>query len=433
MGRRVKDARLDNRSSRLKLAARKEPYWRLISEGCHVGYYKGARVGKWVARFRRPGRSASYQKTTLGEADDVRDADGQTILTFDDADVAARRWFETVAQGGGHRGSKTVADALDAYLKAFTGKSLKKTKARIDAIIRPALGHLKVASLTRKGIRDWHQERAASPAMLRTKSDAAERNIRAASTDDAIRARRATANRDLTVLKAALNRFAEDHPGLPVHAWRDVKPFKGVDGAKLRYLDDDEARRLVNACDPAFRPMVQAALLTGARYGELAALKVADVDLQAGTIFLPQTKAGKSRFIYLESEGKWLFEAAVQGKSGDAFVFCRPSGQRWNASQQTRYLHRASDNGKVIPRAGFHDLRRTYGARLAIKGTPMAVIAEALGHADERITRRHYAHLSPSYVASVIREGAAGLGIVNEKQKIARLAHRRAAPPSATG
>jgi hypothetical protein len=42
----------------------------------------------------------------------------------------------------------------------------------------------------------------------------------------------------------------------------------------------------------------------------------------------------------------------------------------------------------------------------------MAVIAEALGHADERITRRHYAHLSPSYVADTVRRTAAGLGIV---------------------
>ena len=421
MGRRVKDARLDNRSSRLKLTARKEPYWRLTSEGCHLGYYRGTRVGKWVARFRPSGTGGGYRKAVLGEADDIRDANGETILGFDQADAAARRWFEAVSTGGGAITGYTVGDALDAYLKAFTGKSLAKTKARIDAIIRPALGQQKVSKLTRKVVGEWHRERASAPAMLRTKKGAVERNVRATVSDDGVRARRATANRDLTVLKAALNRFADDHPGLPVQAWRDVKPFKGVDQAKLRYLSDDEARRLVNACDPDFRPMVQSALLTGARYGELAGLRVADVDLQAGTIFLPQTKAGKSRFVYLESEGKLLFEASIRGKSGDAFVFTRPNGQQWNASQQARYLQRASDNGKLTPRAGFHDLRRTFGARLAIRGTPMAVIAEALGHADERITRRHYAHLAPSYVATTIRAAAAGLRIVQESSKITRI------------
>ena len=48
----------------------------------------------------------------------------------------------------------------------------------------------------------------------------------------------------------------------------------------------------------------------------------------------------------------------------------------------------------------------------------MAVIAEALGHADERITRKHYAHLSKSYVADTVREAVAGLGIVAESNVV---------------
>jgi hypothetical protein len=43
-------------------------------------------------------------------------------------------------------------------------------------------------------------------------------------------------------------------------------------------------------------------------------------------------------------------------------------------------------------------------------GVPLAVIAEALGHADERITRKHYAHLSPSYVRDTVRAGLGSLG-----------------------
>src|SRR5256885_14500094 len=138
---------------------RSEPYWRLISEGCHIGYYRGARVGKWVARFRRPGRGVGYAKATLGEADDVRDADGESILNFEQANAAARRWFDDVSGGGSHRTAKTVGDALDAYLKGFAGKSLASTEARVNSIIRPALGHLRLASLTRKSIGDWHKER----------------------------------------------------------------------------------------------------------------------------------------------------------------------------------------------------------------------------------------------------------------------------------
>ena len=43
-------------------------------------------------------------------------------------------------------------------------------------------------------------------------------------------------------------------------AWRKVKPFRGVDAARIQYLTVAEARRLINAADPEFKPLVQAAL-----------------------------------------------------------------------------------------------------------------------------------------------------------------------------
>lgn len=41
-----------------------------------MGYYRGARVGKWVARYRRADAAGNYQETTLAEAEDNADADG---------------------------------------------------------------------------------------------------------------------------------------------------------------------------------------------------------------------------------------------------------------------------------------------------------------------------------------------------------------------
>ena len=57
---------------------------------------------------------------------------------------------------------------------------------------------------------------------------------------------------------------------------------------------------------------------------------------------------------------------------------------------------------------------------MALRGVPMAVIAEALGHADERINRRQYAPLSKCYVADTVRNAVAELGIV-EKGNVDRL------------
>ena len=58
----------------------------------------------------------------------------------------------------------------------------------------------------------------------------------------------------------------------------------------------------------------------------------------------------------------------------------------------------------------------------------MAVIAQALGHKDERITRRHYAHLSPSHVADTVRLHAAGMGIVERGNMVALAGHEETAP-----
>ena len=83
------------------------------------------------------------------------------------------------------------------------------------------------------------------------------------------RARKATANRTLAVLKAALNHAFDDEHVASNTAWgRRVKPFEGVTMARVRFLQVAEAKRLVIACDPDFRPLVQAALQTGARYSE---------------------------------------------------------------------------------------------------------------------------------------------------------------------
>ena len=412
MARTVHDARLAKREQRLRLETRAKPYWMTLNEGEHLGYYRGARVGKWLARYRRAGSMANYQQVTVGEADDVVDADGAVILNFKQAQEHARQWFSGLDRNGGRRaGAYTVGDALDDYLAGFQGRDLANTRRRIEAIIRPEMGAHDVDKLTTKAISDWLGALAASPAKLRTAKGAPQNVRETADTDEARRRRRSSANRILTILKAALNAAYRDGKVPADDAWRRVKPFAKADASKLRYLSDEEARRLVNTLDPTFRPLVQAALLTGARYAELAGLEARDFDRQSQTVWLRVTKAGVARAAYLEGEGVRLFNQATAGKAAGDLIFPRPDGKRWGPSQQARPLAAACIAAKLEP-AGFHDLRRTYGARLALRGVPMVVIAEALGHADERITRRHYAHLSKSYVADTVRGAVAGLGIV---------------------
>ena len=82
-----------------------------------------------------------------------------------------------------------------------------------------------------------------------------------------------------------------------------MKPFHDVDAPVVRYLTEAECVRLVNACPADFRQMVSAALLTGCRYGELAALRVRDFNPDAGVLTIRTSKSGKARHVVLTDEG----------------------------------------------------------------------------------------------------------------------------------
>src|SRR5262249_45168052 len=152
-------------------------------------------------------------------------------------------------------------------------------------------------------------------------------NYRRAETGpDAIRKRRATANRILTVLKAALNHAWKAGHVASDDAWRRVKPFRGVETARVRYLSEAECVRLGNACDPAFRNLVRGGLLTGCRYSELTTMHVADFNADAGVVTVRESKAGKTRHVVLTEEEQRLFATLAAGKLGNDPIFTRRDG-----------------------------------------------------------------------------------------------------------
>ena len=229
---------------------------------------------------------------------------------------------------------------------------------------------------------------------------------------DAERARRATANRILTVLKAALNLAFRDGHVVTDEAWRRVRPFQKVEAPRIRFLTDDEARRLVNACPEDLRQLVIAALLTGCRYGELTAMRVADVDLEARTMHVPQAKGGRPRHVALTDEAVRFFRGLVADQARLIHVLRRQHGGVWGKSHQSRPLAPACASAAIDPAISFHVLRHTYASRLARAGVPMLAIAAQLGHTDTRVTVKHYPHLSPDHVADAVRAGFADMALV---------------------
>ncbi len=415
MARLSRDSRIETREARQRLAipADREPYWRQLTPGVFIGYRKGPKSGVWITRVaaKAVGRTegAAYLKKNLGTADDTADSNGVDILSYKEAFTAALEFAESCKGHDKPTSKYTVADAVTDYLEghyAKEGRSKDRTEHLYQAHILPALGKKVVADLTTDDLNAWLKKLAAGKKRVRgghlidfDKKD-----------PEAVRARKASANRILTALKAPLN-YAFHAGRVPSDdAWRRVKPFKRADAPKVRYLSADESRRLLNACRDDFRPVVRAALLTGCRYGELIVLKTTDFDPDNGSVYIADPKGGKPRHVPLTDEGRRWFMDWTAGKSGNDLILARPDGVPWGRSHQTRRMVEACEAARIVPAVSFHDLRHTYASALASAGVPLQMIAEALGHADTRMTSRHYAHLQPSAVADAIRKHLPELG-----------------------
>jgi integrase len=384
----------------------------VIDQGRALGYYRGTRGGTWLARLNNGGR---YIEVKLGLADDHSDANGADVLSFSEAQTKARAWCDAQVRGDDDRrsGPYTVEQACADYLEDYlhrSGKDEANTRGRLHRI-KAALGKIEVNRLTSAQIKKWVAELVDGDPLTRSEAvddDGQRRRRTIDRTDpDVQRRRKASANRMLTVLKAVLNHAFHQQPaGVNIAsraAWEAVKPYREADAPKIRYLSDEEARRLRNACPADFRNLVEAALQTGCRYGELCRLRVRDFDARTRSLRVETSKSGRPRSVALTDEGAQLFQRLSTGRAGDKPLLARDDGSAWRSSHQLRRMEEASRAANISPAVSFHILRHTYASRLAMKGAPMAVIAAQLGHQDTRMTERHYAHLGPSYVSETVR------------------------------
>jgi integrase len=427
MARTVRDAKLESRAARQRLTPRGKPYWKQLEPNglLHLGYRRLAgQAGRWVRRFYTG--QQTYQTETFAASDDFSDSDGIAVLNFSQAQTEARkRMVERAHTAADKRGPLTVTDAVEAYLRFLTDN--RKTAAdaayRANAFILPSLGAIEVQALTTEKLRRWHADLATTPPRRRSPKGEAPRHAKVDNSAEGRRRRRSSANRVLTVLKGALNFAWREGLVTSDSAWRRLEPFEGADASRLRYLSVAECKRLLNASDAEFRPLLRAALATGARYGELTRLQVHDFNADAGTIVIQQSKSGKPRHVVLTDEGQKLFGQWCAGRAGSALLFTKANGQPWEKSAQGRPMREACARAKIEPRINFHGLRHTWASLSVMAGMPLLIVARALGHRDTRMCERHYSHLSPSFEAESVRRHAPKFGFTPDK-RVAALVRR---------
>jgi integrase len=176
----------------------------------------------------------------------------------------------------------------------------------------------------------------------------------------------------------------------------------------VRYLDPEEESRLLAFAPEPFRSAILVSIHSGLREGELAALTWNDVRFNEQSIVVRHSKNGSFRVIPMSKTLYRTLEAMPRHvASSYVFTNTNTSGPygRFNNTVWRATLRRAG-----IKNFRWHDLRHTFGSRLAQAGEPLLAIRDLMGHKQIQVTMR-YAHLAPSNLRTAVlaldRMGAA--------------------------
>jgi len=178
----------------------------------------------------------------------------------------------------------------------------------------------------------------------------------------------------------------------PIENIRLPKPSRARD----RRLVGDEAQRLMaaleNSRNSLILPLVQFAIETGARQGEILKLEWRNVDIESSTMRLLDTKNGDDRWVPLSTRAKAILAALPRSDASRVFD-CTPSAV-------VQAFERACDRANIA-NLRFHDLRHEATSRFFEKGLDTMSVASITGHKSLQMLRR-YTHLRATDLAKFL-------------------------------
>ena len=290
----------------------------------------------------------------------------------------------------------TLGALLDRYaLDVVSGRKGAIVETYRLMRLKEELGHLRLSAVTSLVVAQWRDER-----------------LQAVATS--------TVSREMTTLSGALTWGRKElmipMPENPVSAIR--RPPQGR--ARDRRLEGDEELRLLDALQDSaepvhgakktgnyrtgsrnvwIRPLVQLAIETAMRQGELIALRWEHVNLRQQTAHLPDTKNGESRTVPLSLAAVDVLQFLPRSMDGRVFPLTSDAVKRaWTRAlrrARKRYEVEVAMNGDTPNQAlltdlHFHDLRHEATSRLAEKLPNLIELAAVTGHKDLRMLKRYY-------------------------------------------
>lgn len=207
-----------------------------------------------------------------------------------------------------------------------------------------------------------------------------------------------TVKRDIAALRSMMSKAVE-WGYLDTHPLANLKAPKAPDNSRIRYLSDDEEKRLLSALradsTPAhLRAIVTVAMNTGLRRGELLKMDWSSVDLDAKrlTVTAQTAKSSKVRHVPLNKKALAALKAWKKPMDRKGAVFGLTDIKKsWHT------LLRLAE----ITDFRYHDIRHHFASKLVMAGIDLNTVRELLGHSDIRMTLR-YAHLAPEHAAAAV-------------------------------
>jgi integrase len=380
-------------SVRNALKPRREPYFGApLGKGRHLGVRKLANnTCNWIARLRDDTGKKHYR--ALGQA--------TKEFEWDAAKRAAESWFGDFDVGIKHK-PLTVAEACREYvadLEADGRGATAKGDLRQDPEAEPGWGAAHDAEMRfRRTIYDDPIGKVLVE-KLRTSRIKQWRNE--------LGGARSSQNRNLGALKAALNLGVTHRRVSPVAAeqWRAVKKHKNASNRRTLFLDIKQRRALLSACEGGLRDLVEAAMLTGARPGELVKMKRRQFDSRTATVTF-QGKTG-ARTVPVSPAATALFSRLTKEKLPAAPVFTKDDGKEWAHSDWDGLVRAAVKAANLQKGVVLYTLRHSFITEALRGGMATLDVARLTGTSLPMI-QEHYGHL----VAEAARERLARVAML---------------------
>ncbi len=218
-----------------------------------------------------------------------------------------------------------------------------------------------------------------------------------------------TINIELTNLKTCLN-WGVKNKLIPTNPMAEAEKLKGESKGRLRFLSEDEIRRLLKAArGTIYHDIFYVLLRTGMRKGELINLRWEDLDFEQSLVRIgahddehgtDDTKTHRERHVPMDDDLTAVL-ARQPRRPGCRLVFGTVNGTVRRNNLLTNLKRHAKAAG--IENVTLHTMRHTFASHLVMNGVDLASVRELLGHATIEMTMR-YAHLAQSHLREAVEK-----------------------------